>query len=260
MSTITLYLAGPMPGKTDLNRQAFADAESELRDAGYDVINPHNSGVAERLFAGKAECEFAPEDLAAVLIEDLITIAERADGLALLDGWSASTGATVEHDFAKYCNIPCYCVLDWRWIKFCTKRKKTKLPCHLSWPSERLTMAGSLLGQGAGTEGTLSVPGYKDDAGKARFDLVPPEFLIAFAELFAIGANKYADRNWEKGMAWGRVFAAMMRHAWQWWAGERNDATDGQHHLLSVAWCAAVLYEYDRIGIGTDDRTISRAD
>lgn len=96
--------------------------------------------------------------------------------------------------------------------------------------------------------------GIKDDNGKARFDLIPAHAIEALAELYATGAKKYDDRNWEKGLSWGRVFAALMRHAWAWWRGEKKDPEDGQHHMTSVAWCAFALYEYDRRRNGTDDR------
>lgn len=42
--------------------------------------------------------------------------------------------------------------------------------------------------------------GKKLDDGKARMDLLPPEFLFATADILAFGAGKYGDRNWEKGM------------------------------------------------------------
>jgi hypothetical protein len=96
--------------------------------------------------------------------------------------------------------------------------------------------------------------GRKDDTGKARYDLIPGDALDALAAVYSLGAAKYESRNWERGMRWGRVFAAMMRHAWAWWRGERNDPTDGQHHLASVAWCAFALLAYDLRGIGADDR------
>ena len=96
--------------------------------------------------------------------------------------------------------------------------------------------------------------GVKFDTGKARFDLMPPEALEAVANVFTIGASKYSARNWEKGMSWGRVFAAMMRHAWAWWRGEERDPSDGQHHLDSVIWCAMVLRTYVERRVGIDDR------
>lgn len=94
----------------------------------------------------------------------------------------------------------------------------------------------------------------KHDGGKPRYELIPPEALEELAALYALGANKYGDRNWEKGMSWGRVFSALMRHAWRWWRGETYDQEDGQHHLISVAWCAIALYIYQTRGIGRDDR------
>lgn len=96
--------------------------------------------------------------------------------------------------------------------------------------------------------------GRKDDAKKPRFDLIPSEAMIAFADLYRIGAELYGDRNWEKGMRWGRVFRALMSHAWKWWMGESYDQKDGQHHLMSVAWCAFALYCYEIRKHGEDDR------
>ncbi len=96
--------------------------------------------------------------------------------------------------------------------------------------------------------------GRKNDVGKARFDLIPSQPLFALAELFAIGAKKYAPRNWEEGIDFGRIFAAMMRHAWAWWGGEELDPEDGQHHLTSVAWCAVTMMELQRTHPECDSR------
>jgi len=96
--------------------------------------------------------------------------------------------------------------------------------------------------------------GRKDDGGKLRYDLIPARPLGELARVYTIGAKKYADRNWEKGLQWGRVFAAMMRHAWAWWSGQTYDPLDGQHHLASVAWCALALIEYEETNRALDDR------
>lgn len=55
-------------------------------------------------------------------------------------------------------------------------------------------------------------------------------------------------------MRFGRVFAAMMRHAWKWWGGEEHDPIDGQHHLTSVAWCAMTLRDLTNKHPECDDR------
>ena len=94
----------------------------------------------------------------------------------------------------------------------------------------------------------------KRDDNKARFDLIPSRPLEELARVYTIGAAKYEDRNWERGLAWGRVFAAMMRHAWAWWRRETYDPVDKQHHLASVAWCALALMEYECTHPELDDR------
>lgn len=101
--------------------------------------------------------------------------------------------------------------------------------------------------------------GRKDDTGKLRFDLIPPYALERLAEVYTIGAKKYDDRNWEKGISFGRLFAAMMRHAWRWWAGESLDPEDGQHSLASVAWCAFALMHFESQGrTDLDNRPLGR--
>lgn len=100
----------------------------------------------------------------------------------------------------------------------------------------------------------IPTSGFKADAGKARFDLIPSKPLFALAQLFTLGSTKYSARNWERGMRFGRVFAAMMRHAWAWWGGEDHDPIDGQHHLTSVQWCAMTLQELCDTHPECDDR------
>lgn len=103
--------------------------------------------------------------------------------------------------------------------------------------------------------GDMSKEGVKFDGEKARWDLLPPS-VLKLIEVYSIGAQKYEPWNWAKGMAWSRVFAAMMRHSWAWWWGERNDPEDGQHHLASVAWCALALMHYENEVMGKDDRPL----
>lgn len=85
-------------------------------------------------------------------------------------------------------------------------------------------------------------------------DLVPPEVLFALGEVLTFGAAKYSERNWEKGMAWGRPFAALMRHMWAWWMGEKFDPETGFSHLHHALCCLAFLVAYEKRGIGADDR------
>lgn len=100
-----------------------------------------------------------------------------------------------------------------------------------------------------------SEPGSKFDAGKARIDLIAPEFIVGTADVLAYGAEKYGARNWEKGMSWSRCFAALMRHMWAWWAGEQRDAETGKPHLFHAACCLMFLAAFESRGHGKDDRT-----
>jgi len=96
--------------------------------------------------------------------------------------------------------------------------------------------------------------GLRYDDDKPRFDLLPPEAMEALARHYLAGAQKYDARNWEKGMAWGRCFGSMMRHAWAWMRGEDIDQETGNHHMIAVAWNAIALFTYATRHIGEDDR------
>lgn len=96
--------------------------------------------------------------------------------------------------------------------------------------------------------------GVKNDQDKLRYDLIPPEALDSLARVLTFGANKYADRNWEKGMDWGRVFGACMRHLWAFWRGEDKDPETGYSHLEHAICNIAFLITYEKRNIGKDTR------
>ena len=96
--------------------------------------------------------------------------------------------------------------------------------------------------------------GLRYNDGKPRFDLLPPEALKALAAHYGKGAEKYAARNWERGMDWCKCFASLERHAWAWMGGEDLDPENGSHHMIAVAWNAIALFTYAMRNIGTDDR------
>src|SRR5690606_26725267 len=106
--------------------------------------------------------------------------------------------------------------------------------------------------------------GRKDDQGKARIELVPPELVLAVAKVLTFGADKYTDRNWEGGMKWSRVFGALMRHLWAWWGGsgpttksfafDDIDTETGYSHLWHAGCCIAFLIAYEERSVGQDDR------
>ena len=104
----------------------------------------------------------------------------------------------------------------------------------------------------------LEAGGVKFDIGKPRMDLIPPNAMLELGRLYHLGAEKYSDRNWEKGMDQARMLAAMERHMQLYKAGEDTDPdpqVDGMNHLIQVAWNALSLYELTVCGMIKDQRT-----
>lgn len=82
--------------------------------------------------------------------------------------------------------------------------------------------------------------------GKGRYDLLPLHGVRRLAQLYERGADKYGDRNWEKGQPLSRYADSMLRHAFQAAAGY-----DDEDHWAAVAWNAlAVIDHQERIAIG----------
>lgn len=96
--------------------------------------------------------------------------------------------------------------------------------------------------------------GRKDDGGKVRYELLPPELLDGVAQILTFGGAKYDDRNWERGMKWSRIFGALMRHMWAWWGGQQTDPETGKSHLWHAGACLAFLMAYEARSTGEDDR------
>jgi hypothetical protein len=102
----------------------------------------------------------------------------------------------------------------------------------------------------------LAKGGVKYDVDKLRFDLIPPDAMATVAMIFTYGGVKYADRNWEVGMDWGRLAAAMSRHINAWERGENYDRETALPHLAHAATCALMLLALTVRGVGTDDRAV----
>ena len=84
--------------------------------------------------------------------------------------------------------------------------------------------------------------------------LLPGDALEEIVQVLEFGSIKYSARNWEKGMAWHRPFAALMRHMWAWWRGENADPETGLSHLAHAGACVLFLIAYEHRKVGTDDR------
>lgn len=60
--------------------------------------------------------------------------------------------------------------------------------------------------------------------------------------------------NWRKGIAYSRLFDALMRHLWAWWGGEETDPESGESHLDHAACCLMFLRELKEMRQDLDDR------
>lgn len=96
--------------------------------------------------------------------------------------------------------------------------------------------------------------GGEKEVSLARYDLLPVLPMRNVAQLYGIGAAKYASHNWRKGYAWSNSYAAMMRHANRFWAGESIDPQGGFHHLAAVVFHALALMEFEQTHPEKDDR------
>lgn len=83
----------------------------------------------------------------------------------------------------------------------------------------------------------------KHDSGKPRFELIPAHSLKSIANVMTYGAKKYGDRNWEKGLEYGRLYGAAHRHMNAWWSGEDTDPETGESHLAHAAACMMMLLD-----------------
>lgn len=96
--------------------------------------------------------------------------------------------------------------------------------------------------------------GIRYDQGKLRYDLVNPLAHEGMVDILTFGAQKYASRNWEKGMAWSKVIASLKRHLACIEKGEDYDKESGRLHADHVACNAHFLSAYYRIYPQGDDR------
>lgn len=106
------------------------------------------------------------------------------------------------------------------------------------------------------TYNTLGSPnkGLKHDQEKPDLTLIPKVALVAAAQAFMVGENKYGRYNYCKGHSASQLMAALLRHATEWFEGHEVDVKDGQPHLGSVIACAAMILREQELGTLTDNR------
>lgn len=94
-----LYLAGPMTGLPEFNFPAFIDAAKILREQGHCVFSPAERDLAIGFDPTKNSLEGF--DLVDAMRWDLGCILHQVQGVALLPGWEASKGVSIELTVAR---------------------------------------------------------------------------------------------------------------------------------------------------------------
>jgi hypothetical protein len=94
-------------------------------------------------------------------------------------------------------------------------------------------------------ERVLFPSGFNRDIqeNKPRYDLIPTECLKRLAELYARGADKYGDCNWQKAETeeeYQRFVASAFRHFEQWRAGDTDE-----DHAMGAIW-NIIAYEWHK--------------
>lgn len=101
---------------------------------------------------------------------------------------------------------------------------------------------------------TDPVTGGQKGMKPERYSLIPTEPLAELARVYGYGADKYEPNNWRKGYAYSLSLDALYRHIAAFRSGEAIDPESGRHHLGHAAFHLMTLMEFDRLGLGTDDR------
>lgn len=113
----TIYLSGPMTGYTNFNFEEFDRARVYFTDLGFEVISPADLD---------RQAEFVPEGgdpdkkvMKEIITRDMAGVLD-ADGVAFLDGYEGSKGATAEYALAYWYGIPTFKKDGQQWVSFCT--------------------------------------------------------------------------------------------------------------------------------------------
>lgn len=101
---------------------------------------------------------------------------------------------------------------------------------------------------------TTSSTGGEKGTKPERYDLIPVEALASVARLYGEGAKKYSEHNWRKGYEWSKSYAALQRHANEFWKGVDLDPETGEPHLAAVIFHSLTLITFMDDHPAFDDR------
>jgi len=116
-------------------------------------------------------------------------------------------------------------------------------PCHRKpkgdWCVNQPNFQGHTCTEQTGWENATQ--GLKFDQDKPRMDLLDAYAIEQLALVLGFGAQKYAANNWRKGISYGRLLAAILRHAFAILRGEWLDGETGLSHAAHIQCTAMFL-------------------
>ncbi len=94
-----LYIAGPMSNIPKHNFPAFLEAAALLREAGIGIISPaeiDSPSIRKKAFASPDGGKIDGHTWGGFLARDIEIVADKVDGVIVIDGWQKSKGARLE--------------------------------------------------------------------------------------------------------------------------------------------------------------------
>jgi hypothetical protein len=240
----TAYLAGPMRGIEDFNYPLFNAVAAWLTKRGYKIENPAQTDGAVSERASQAK-----NPLSVYMERDLADVA-KTDAVFVLPGWEDSEGANIEVTIAWMLQHPVYSLPDFKLVEPYVLKAPVGLDFDFG-PSWRDVFEDTGLNKGRREAIFTTIPVYAlvQEARVHGNSVVPKDGVPA----------KYGDvepgvPNWSLGGPYSWMLDALWRHLLAWQAGIDFDGESGLHNLAHVRWMCGTLMEWQRRGVGLDDR------
>ncbi|NLS96660.1 MAG: hypothetical protein GXX96_31375 [Planctomycetaceae bacterium] len=95
----------------------------------------------------------------------------------------------------------------------------------------------------SGSEESFASGAVRDlSSDKMRPDLFSPFAEERIGKWLMLGAKRYRERNWEKGMPFSRCWASLCRHKTKWQQGLRDE-----DHLAAIVFNAMAILHYEEM-------------
>ncbi len=122
-----IYIAGPMNGHPDWNYDSFHQAEKEILQQGYRVVNPARLCPIDGLEKDQSKGQNGRFSTA---MRTCLKVMLNCSAVALLPGWEKSRGATLERYIADHLYIPVYMIDNLLGKLNPDGTEKPKTPCN----------------------------------------------------------------------------------------------------------------------------------